>query len=172
MKARFGMRASACLAAAGLAVVVIVWTEKSLWRRADELRARAGAVSSDRFHLSEPLEARLRSLNDLVFRYSLDGQEAARVRIPEEITATRQWFDTQTNQFLTQPERDLLLRAEQRFEAYLAHVSPVVEGRSTNVSVPLWCAEYERILADLLENVRQLAIAEKQALAELLGASE
>ncbi len=90
MKPRFGMRASACLAAAGLAVVVIVWTEKSLWRKADELRARASAASSERFHLSEPLEARLRSLNDLVFRYSLDAQAPAHARIAEEIAATRQ----------------------------------------------------------------------------------
>jgi len=71
------MRASACLAAAGLAVVVIVWTEKSLWRRADELRARAASVNSERFRLSEPLEVKLRSLNDLVFRYSLDAQAPA-----------------------------------------------------------------------------------------------
>ena len=81
MKPRFGRRASACLAAAGLAVVVIVWTEKSLWRRADELRARAAWVNSERFHLSEPLEVKLRSLNDLVFRYSLDAQAPAGARI-------------------------------------------------------------------------------------------
>lgn len=123
MKPRFGVRASACLAAAGLAVMVIVWTEKSLWVRADELRARASAVSSERFHLSEPMEARLRSLNDLVVRYSLDLQVPARARIAEDIAATRKWFTTQTNQSLSQPERDILLRAKQRFETYLAHVS-------------------------------------------------
>ena len=81
MKPRFEMRASACLAAAGLAVVVIVWTEKSLWRRADELRARAAWVNSERFHLSKPLEVKLRSLNDLVFHYSLDAQAPAGGRI-------------------------------------------------------------------------------------------
>jgi hypothetical protein len=172
MKPRFGVRASACLAAAVLAVVVIVWTEKSLWRQAEELRARASAVSSDRFHLSEPLEARLRSLNDLVAGDSLDLQGPERARIAEHIAATRQWFATQTNQSLTQPERELLLRAEQRLETYFAHVSPLVEGRSTNLSLPVWRQEKERILADLLANAGQLAVAEKQALAEHLRVSE
>lgn len=172
MKPRFGLRASACLAAAGLAVLVIVWTEKSLWRRADDLRVRASAVRSDRFHLSDPLEARLRSLNDLVFRSSLDLQAPGRARIAEEIGVTRQWFATQTNQALTQLERDLLVRAQQRLETYLAHVSPMIEGRSTNLSLPLWRRETERILADLLANAGQLAVAEKQALAEHLRGSE
>ena len=172
MKPFFGVRASACLAAAGLAVVVIVWAEKSLWVRADELRARAGAVSSERFHLSEPLEARLRSLNDRVFRYSLDGHESARARIADEISVIRQWFATQTNQPLTQPERDVLLRAKQRFETYVAHVSSLVEDRSSNLSLPVWREEKERILADLLANAGQLDVAERQALAEHLRVTE
>ena len=168
MKPHSGFRTAACLLGAALAVLVVVLTEKRLWRRADELRARASAVNSERFHLSEPLEARLRSLNDLVFRYSLEPQAPARTRIPDAIGATRQWFAMQTNQSLTQPERALLLRAEQRFETYLAHVSPLVEGGAANLSLPVWRAEKERILAELLADTAQLAVAEKQALAEHL----
>jgi len=172
MKPRFGRRIVGYLAAAGLAVVVIVWTEKSLWRQADELRARAASVNSERFHLSEALEVKLRSLNDLIFRYSLDMQTPARAGITEEIAATRQWFATQTNHILTLPERALLLRAAQRWETYQAHVSPLMEGRSANLSLPAWRAEKERILADLLAHAAQLAVAQKQALAEHLRVSE
>lgn len=172
MKARFGRSAFASLAAAGLAVVVIVWTEKSLWRKADELHTRASAASSERFHGSEALEFKLRNLNDLVFRYSQDMQAPARGRIAEEMAATRQWLATQTNQSLTQPERELLMRAGQRFETYLAHVSTLLEAGSTNISLSVWRAEKERILADILAYAAQLAIAEKQALAEHLRVSE
>jgi signal transduction histidine kinase len=172
MSLRPGLRAAACVLAAAGALWVIVWTERSLWRKADELRARASAVSSERFHLSEALETRLRSLNDLVFRHSIEPQPSARERIANEVASLQGWFAAHTNQPLTRPEHEVLARAAERLGAYLTHARPLVDGTGAPPDLRAWRAENERLHAGLLELAVQLTAAEKHALGEHLRGTE
>lgn len=157
------------LVGAVAALLVIVWTEQGLWRQSDRLHAQSGAVASERFHRSDHLEARLRSLNDLAFRYSLQPDPATQTRFAGESADLQQWLAAQLGDQTTVSERDHLRTAQERFKEYLAHTARLLEGHEAGVSLPAWRQQKEKLVADLLRLATELGSLEREALNQHLA---
>jgi len=163
------LRAPAYLLGAGLTVAVIVWAESEIWYGFNFLRDRTETISSEGFHRSDSLGVHVRQLNDLVFRYSLDPSPDGRARIKAENLAFQQWLTAQQVASGTPEHREHFVRFLAQLDAYRDHIRPVVTAETLPPNLELWRAQQEKIVGDLLTNLRELGVAEQAALKMFLA---
>jgi signal transduction histidine kinase len=161
-------RAALYLVTALLAIAAIIWTESDVWKAVSGVRQSTRTISSDRFHLSDEFESKLRELNDDVFRYSLAASPERRAAIEAEAEQLRRWLADERAAAMSSAQAGILARAETLYSRYTAHASQV--WRTNVVTTPLetWRAENEAHTAQLLSLARELKGAEKSALATFI----
>jgi signal transduction histidine kinase len=165
-------RTSVALTGIVVASLAILFAEGRIWHRVDELYDRAGAVSSERFHLSGQLESRMRGLNDLVFRYSLTPTPVLRRRIDADRRDLRQWLAGHSDYPTKPAEHELALGAENLLGVYLAHIATYVDSDLTDPAPQAWRDQKEEIVAKFVALANELGTAEKAALSRHLAASQ
>ncbi|MBL9170050.1 MAG: hypothetical protein JNN07_20115 [Verrucomicrobiales bacterium] len=163
-------RALAYLVGAALAVAVIVWAESEIWYCVNYLRQRTETVSSDGFHLSDQLEARMRELDANFARFSVVGSSERRNAIEAESEALGRWLAGSRRPPLAPAQQEVLARMESVYARYVAHASQVLRLGSASSSLsPSWRDEQENLLREILALGRQLNLAEKAALSNFMA---
>ena len=157
-------RAAGYVLGALLAFGAIIWAETEIWHCVQFLRQRAETLSTDRFHLSDQLESRMRALNDDVFRHSLQASPERRVVIEKESEDVRQWLADHRAAPVAPPQRELLAKAETLYARYAAHAGLVLLTNHTQLALAPWREQKEKILGELLALAGELNRAEKAAL--------
>lgn len=152
-----------------LGLGVIAWAEYEIWHWVNHLRQQTEAVSSDNYHLSNQLEARIRELDDNVFRYSLDATPDRRAAIDREAETLRQWIAVGRQSPVSAGQADALGRAETLYARYVAHVGILLRDQAGRPTTPVWRQETELLLTQMLELTQELNRAEKAALSELMS---
>lgn len=172
MKVAAGTKTALYVLGAIAALICIVWAESTTWLSVNELRARAETVSSDRFHLSDQLEARVHSLNNDVLRDSLEPTASRRQVIEAESKELRQWLAMHQTAGLAENHRELLFRASQLLERFIVHWE-LRSGAARGETVrPDWRHENEQLAAELLEIASALSRVEKTALSEFMTGTQ
>lgn len=154
---KFGPKysAPAYLFGALVAIGVIVFAESLIWHDVSQLRQRTAVVISDRFHLSEQLESRIRELNLDVLRYSLQASPESRAAIETESEALRVWLAQHRDAMVAAPQRELLARTETLYARYAAHAGLILQTNSS-LSLPAWRERKEKILDEMFALTAEL----------------
>lgn len=161
-------RNAAYVLGALLAVASIVWAESEMWKQVGLLRRRTEALSSESFHLSDLFEARMRSLNDDVLRYSLQASAERRSAIESESGALSQWLANYRAGASTQQHRELLVKAEDFLARYTRHAAVLLKGESPPGDLTSWRREDEALLAEFLSLSAAIGREEKLGLTEFM----
>jgi signal transduction histidine kinase len=165
-------RTPGALAGIAVASCVIIFVGGRIWHRVDELYDQAGAINSERFRFAGELDKRMQTLNEQVFRYSLEPQPALRRQIEVARREFRQWFSAHQSLATTSDERNLVLRADNLLGVYMAHVAAYFDPEPTGPAPQAWRDQKEQIVADFSALVTQLADVEKAAFARQLAAAQ
>ncbi len=166
------LRAPLLGAAIAVTVGVVLWTESWTWRHITEVRDRANAVDSERFHRATQLEANFRELNDAVFRYSLAPTAAARPVIDQRKSRMMINFARTLGGALSANESAILDRGRSQLAAYLDHIAPFLDPRGARPEAGPWRERKEQIVAELLSTLVELAGAERAELTAHLAQAQ
>lgn len=148
-----------------MAIALVLWAEWSTWHAVSSLRQQTLAVSSQSFHLSDHLEARVRAMEVLAAREPFT--KATQTKIREEAEEIRRWWEPHRAQAGTR-HRAALEDFGRRFDDYLVLVA--AEGPESGNPTRAGDASSERPerLQRVLVALGTLSGVERQSLAEHL----
>ncbi len=173
MKQNRTLGTTLALLGTALAIAVIVWAETDLWNSVRKLKERAERVNSESFHLADPVEAKVRELNDLVFRYSSQPNPAAWAAIDRDAAELQEWLSRNADTPSTARQKVLLRQIAEglgRFRADLKQQTP--GSAATQRQLEAARIGSDAWLAQSLTTIRELRSAERAALGQFLAESQ
>ena len=151
-------------AAVVLLASLVGWAGRSAWQQLHQLRKSFRAVRSESFHLADPVEASILSLDETALRFDLRQDPADRAHFLKESEELKRWIGKASA--TTPLELDLLKQIEIALETYLTRTARLLEERTPARPGPSPQAVLEKIdsKARILDLCTKLKAAEGTAL--------
>ena len=149
-----------------LLALVVGWAGRNTWQELRQLHQSFASVQADAFHLSDYIEASVRSLDETVLRFDLrrnPEDQAAFKKLSQEL---KQWIRTHQATATTPKERDLMGQIERAFETYLSRVAQLIDEPAQPGATPLPRSMLERVEDEakpILDLCTELKAAERDA---------
>ena len=157
---RFGL-------AVAVTAVLAAWAARTTWREVRQLRASFALVERDSFHLSDYIEAPIRTMNEALLEHDLHRDEISKRRFLEDGEKLRQWIGAHADSSTTSDQREKLAQISAALEVYLGRGAKLMEGHVTPDGKPV-LEQVETNAAPLLALCESLAATERVALAEFM----
>jgi signal transduction histidine kinase len=157
---RFGL-------AVALTAISVAWAVRTTWHEVRQLRASFALVESDSFHLSDYIEAPVRSMNEALMDHDLRGDETSRRRFLEAGEKLKEWLGAHAGSLTASDQREKLAQVEAALEVYLGKGEKLMERHATSDGKPV-LEQVENNAAPLLALCDGLAATERIALAEFM----
>jgi signal transduction histidine kinase len=157
-----------CGLGALLALWLGVWVEGENWKRVAEVRRNSQTMASDRFHVAARVEARIRKLNSLYFRYSIGVGAATPADIRAETVLFREFLTDLKEAVMTDGQRQVVERLRAVAGEYLQHVEPVLENPLRGDALSDWRRKKETLVSMMLSRCTEMRGEEQQALGQYL----
>jgi signal transduction histidine kinase len=147
--------------------VLIAWAGRTTWREVRQLRASFSLVESNSFHVSDYIEAPIRSMNEALFEHDLRKDEVSKRRFLDAGDKLKQWINAHVGTLATSDQREKLAQIEAALEVYLSRGAKLMEDHVTSDGKPA-LDQIETNAAPLLALCESLAATERVALAKFM----
>jgi signal transduction histidine kinase len=160
---RFGL-------AVAVTVILVAWAARTTWREVRQLRASFSLVENDSFHLSDYIEAPIRTMNEALMEHDLRKDEVSKRRFLDAGEKLKQWIGVHAGTLATADQRQKVAQIQAALEVYLTRGAKLMEDHATSDSKPV-LEQVETNAAPLLVLCEGLAATERVALAEFMKRS-
>jgi signal transduction histidine kinase len=175
MRTPIAFRLTGLLATLGVGILLIAWTERHVWRQANELERRFASMQRGGYHLANHLEANILRLNATLLRFDLHDHPADLLRFQQDSQALLEWLTEHQAHAGNLRERELLAQIEAAFRDYLTSAAEVLHESAQTIGAESLDALFERTEREserLLALRVQLADAQLVSLQAALGDSQ
>jgi signal transduction histidine kinase len=161
---RFGL-------AVALTVILVAWAGRTIWREVHQLHASFTVVQSDSFHLSDYIEAPVRTMNETLLEHDLHRDESSHARFLKQGEELKEWIRAHTDSLPTSEQRDKLAQVEAALQVYLLRGAQLMDDHTTSDGRPV-LEQVEGNAAPLLELCEQMAATERVSLRDFMKTSQ
>ncbi len=127
---RFGL-------AVALTAILVAWAVRTTWREVRQLRASFSLIESDRFHLTDYIEAPIRDMNEALLEYGLRKDDASKKKFLDAGDKLKGWIATHANTLTLPDQREKLAQISSALEAYLSRGAQLMENHATSGARPV-----------------------------------